>query len=165
VSAFSVYTCWRARPLQARRPPFCHKTIVFHRHILSMQKHYCPAATLLTVRHHFQLPRMTATTTSKSVYDRLYKANTASSKNRKEIASVIPKNILMRENDEPANKPSTRTVRSQNPRPKKTTKSSSTDGEVFSRLYSKGTASSMSKRSENAHDSSVRVPMKPKNRS
>jgi hypothetical protein len=108
---------------------------------------------------------MTATTSSKSVYDRLYKASTASSKNRKEVAAVIPKNILTRENEDPGVKPSMRKGQAQNPRQKKTTKSSSSDGEVFSRLYSKGTASSLSKRSENTHECSSRGPMKPKNHS
>jgi len=111
---------------------------------------------------------MTATTTSKSVYDRLYKANTASSKHRKEVAAVIPKNILTRENEEPTtNKSSIRKEGSKIVRPRKVTKPLSDKGDVFNRLYSKGTASSISKtRSEhvNSKDSSSRVPMKPKNR-
>ena len=156
---------WRARPLQARRPSFCHKIIVFYRHNFCAVRNERPRPRHLSQTLISDTKKMTATTASKSVYDRLYKANTASSKNRKEIADVIPKNGLTRENNDPANKPSIRKVCTQNPRPKKTTKTSSIDGEVFSRLYSKGTASSLSKRSENVHDPSVRIPMKPKNRS
>lgn len=93
-----------------------------------------------------------------SVYDRLYKASTASSKCRKEVAPVVAKNVLLRENEDPVTKNSAGKVRpSTNRRPKKTvTTSSSSDGAVFNRLYNKGTASSVSKLSS-------RAPMKPKN--
>lgn len=110
---------------------------------------------------------MTATSSSKSsVYDRLYKAGTASSKNRKEVAAVVQKNILTRENDEPPiTKTAMRKSRASTQRVKKATKTTSTtNGEVFSRLYSKGTASSVSKRSGCVSDAaSTRSPMKPKN--
>lgn len=98
---------------------------------------------------------------SKSVYDRLYKAGTISSKARKEVAPVVPKNILMRENEDPAGKPTIRKVASQHLPPKKISGASG-KGEVFSRLYQNGTASSVSKRSHNEVTS--RVPMKPKNK-
>ena len=89
---------------------------------------------------------------SKSVYDRLYKTSTASSKARKEVAPVVAKNFLMRENEDPSQKP---VVAQSKRRPKKPTPHSSQDA-VFNRLYNKGTASSVSKHSS-------RAPMKPKN--
>ena len=92
-----------------------------------------------------------------SIYDRLYKASTASSKCRKEVAPVVTKNILMRENEDPVvNKPSKKS-RIPTKRPiKKKPMQTSGDGAVFNRLYAKSTASSASKLSS-------RAPMKPKN--
>eukprot|EP00934_Nitzschia_sp_Nitz4_P003782 Nitzschia sp. Nitz4//scaffold150_size53981//9997//10347//NITZ4_006671-RA/size53981-processed-gene-0.15-mRNA-1//1//CDS//3329537053//3772//frame0 len=80
---------------------------------------------------------------SGSVYDRLYKTSTACSKNRKEVAPVQAKNILMRENENSV--PTKQTNRKINGRPKHALKKptmKSADGAVFNRLYSQGTASS-----------------------
>ncbi len=104
--------------------------------------------------------RSTASRDSKSVYDRLYKAGTASSKARKGVVSDASKDTLMREHEEPVGKSTSRKVPPQNYRPKKVT-GTSTNGEVFSRLYQNGTASSVSKRSHT--DAVSRAPMRPKN--
>ena len=99
---------------------------------------------------------------SKSVYDRLYKTSTVSSKARKEVAPVVQKNILMRENEEPPTRPSgaRKVPTHQKVHPKKVLGQSEND-EVFNRLYQKGTASSTSKRSNT--DTVSRAPMRPKN--
>ena len=97
---------------------------------------------------------------TKSVYDRLYQTSTISSKSRKEVAPVVRKNILMRENEEPQTKSTARKVPHQKVRPKTVVAQTEND-EVFNRLYHKGTASSSSKRSNT--DTVSRVPMRPKN--
>lgn len=86
-----------------------------------------------------------------SVFDRLYKTSTASSKTRKEVAPVKAINVLMRENEEPtAKKIPSRNVRPKPLRPVKKPSTSVAESGVFNRLYEKGTASS-------------RAAMKPKN--
>lgn len=97
-----------------------------------------------------------------SVYDRLYKTTTASSKVRKEIAPVKAKNFLSRENEEPAPKRSSHKGNAS--RRVKKTVTKPVDGTVFNRLYQKGTASSSSKRSGADAENIQRNPLKPKNR-
>ena len=113
-----------------------------------------------------KLPTRVASRDSKSVYDRLYKASTVSSKSRKEVAPVVPKNVLMRENEDPVPKGNSQKSRSiPKDHPKKPATSSTSNGAVFNRLYEKGTASSVSKRSkvDTNVTSSARAPMRPKN--
>ena len=100
-----------------------------------------------------------------SVYDRLYKATTASSKVRKEVAPVKAKNFLSRENVEPLSKVPSGKPRQSSTRRKKVTVTKLEDGTVFNRLYQKGTASSVSKRTETDTDEVKRVALKPRNHS
>ena len=100
---------------------------------------------------------------SGSVFDRLYKTSTASSKTRKVTGPVVNKCILSRESEAMMGK----ATRKENAGPigtKKTAKK-----QVFNRLYEKGTAASSSKRitqERNGGQTSSRVArsaMKPKN--
>lgn len=112
--------------------------------------------------------RSTTSASSSSVYDRLYRTGTASSKVRKEVAPVKSKNILMRD---AVAKNNTR-ARRVRPRPKKRTLTNPSSGgdSVFNRLYAKGTASTTAKKSvsgdivkDQIEGQPSRMAMKPKN--
>jgi ribosomal protein L4 len=105
-----------------------------------------------------QRPRDSA---SGSVFDRLYNTSTASSKARKEVSPADNHNVT-------AGDKSAGSKRTGAPRKNATRRSkpvTKTGGAVFSRLYEKGTASSVSKRSsqETTPGPVSRPPMKPKN--
>eukprot|EP00980_Cylindrotheca_fusiformis_P024087 scaffold11525_cov135-Cylindrotheca_fusiformis.AAC.3 len=111
--------------------------------------------------------KSTDTSREGSIFDRLHKTSTASSRTRKVTAPVLPKNILTRdENDEKCvSKPARprRIIRATRPAPK-----NHNDGPVFDRLYKQGTISSSTKRKASLREGQAAAPskraaLKPKN--
>jgi hypothetical protein len=117
-----------------------------------------------------RIPKKADTTREGSVFDRLHKASTVSSKTRKVTAPVVTKNILTRDENEEKLVP-TRTRQRRNARPlRRPPAGSSSKGPVFDRLYKQGTISSSTKRKVASKETPAaaqtqRAALKPKNHS
>jgi hypothetical protein len=106
-----------------------------------------------------------------SVFDRLHKASTVSSRTRKVAGPVVTKNILTRDENEEKLVP-TRTRQDRNARPvhRPAAGSSSKGRPVFDRLYKQGTVSSSTKKFVASKETPAaaqtqRAALKPKNHS
>jgi hypothetical protein len=130
----------------------------------------------IPTKHQSKIPRKAPRTTRSSsaqggsVFDRLHKSSTLSSRVRKQTAPVVTKCILTREENEEkfVSKRASRPRRNLRPKRPNATHKTTTDGAIFNRLYSQGTKSSSSKRKASSTETetfvpSIRAVLKPKN--